>query len=1290
MLILENADGTPIQSLGTAFNLKPELRYNEVSTIRFDLPRYVDGVETANYNDVDGMRIINMVGWGRFILVDPEIESDGAKEIKHCTAYSLEFELTYKQIGFAEGLYKFWDPLSPTNTVLGIILEYLPSWRIGRVDDALIGKYRWFEATADNVYNFAKSTLQEMYGCIFDFDTYTREIHVRDINSVETTKPVYISLGNLAREIEISEDTQSIVTSLDVNGGEDLTIMSVNPMGNNKIYNLDYFMDTAHFSQTIVDKWTAWKSVFEANQKLYYDLSVRLSLTESAILAENAALTDMTNVDLAKLDNERSVYVAHLAGLTDTTTQEYAHFQALLDDVNQRIAAENSDIADKKDDIADLEQERDGIIAQLQAVHDSVQFDSFAGANSFTEQEILILDRYFKEDSITESSFVVSEVDSYDEPDTNNKMRAMTVSITGAKVIRTQGPSGFIYDVTGGSISITGTEDTDGAATYMTVSADLVKAVLQDRGGGAYVMSAYVAAGTITDDGVTHSFAKGTATAVGTFTNIQSDVAPTVLDGDTYYEGTSVTLTATGSQLYFTRNVTAYERKSVAWDLYDFGVATLRSLAYPSYSFSVSSGNFFSLEEFLFFVRQIELGERLYLDLDHTIVQPFLIGVDLDFEDPTYLKLYFGDKYCADGGEMKLADLLEQGVSMGKTVDANRLSFSSFVNSGASTAVRDFMQSALDVAKNSVLSSSGQGVAWDGSGLHLRKYVDDQDPDAGYDPEQIWMINNMIVFTDDGWSTAKMAIGKIIDQNIPYYYPTEDTEFNSAKTYYERTQNGTYIVWHGTAQDWPTRPQLYEKGGNGSAYGIVAPYLVGTMLVGENLVINSTKFGSPSNEQMYFTVDGQGARIANGVFDLYDSLDHKQISLNPELGILAGDLDTAIATDQYGNPTGVNTTGGRVATTISGLVSGDEPEANFWIDLDGNVYMRGKIIAQSGEIGGYTAESGYLHSGSGANYVALNGGTDVYPLYAMWAGAENPANASFWVKKDGSMKATNAIFSGTITGTIEAEPNTELIGAAIYVPTKENPKFYVDSSGNVSMTGSITWGSDNNPVSFESVNAVFDWMYRNQDGTHPTTIDGTYIWSPEILGGNFYGSNFYASSGSGYAQMDSRGMNVYTVDQNDVATRRIGMGYYDDTSVSYPYISLGIGSGSAASGYGVFMKYGNGVWVGDSSVVSAPGNYPGGGSTLNLDISANFPHATGVFIDFNDDEIYKFINGVGVEIGSGGSGSRASVEINTINSTIVVEPEGGAMPYVISYVEAANGDLTLTWPDGESFTVTTV
>ena len=831
VLILKNADGTPIQTLGYAFNLKADIRYNEVSTITFDLPAYVDGKMTPHYNDVAGMRIVEMIGWGQFILVNPKTSNDGVREIKNCKAYSLEYELTYKNMYIPP----MDDAPIDLNGIRDMILEDAPSWDIVIPAD-LLGKYRTLSEENTNVYNFIKSTVQKTFGCIFDFDTYHRRMIVRSVDDATVTEPVHISLSNLAKQIEIEEDTEHIVTVLDVNGGENVDILMVNPIGTNKIYNLDYFMNETYFSPDLIRKWNAWKAKLESARETYYNTSIRLALKTSSILTQEAKKREMEGAELGTLENERTVYIELMAQLRDKNRTDYRNAAANLAGVNTKIERKKREIAHQDELIEALETERDNLESELSAIKNQV---AFTNTDNFTAEDLASLRLYFKDDSIEETSFVLSDVDAYDDNGIGGSIGNVVVRFSGGTVNRATDANNMeLYTITGGTMSCALTET-------ITLTAAVVTANIERdaRGYRDCVISAYLGSGIIGDT----AFPSASISITGGNGSVRTHIDAS---------GARFTEIAVHdhNSFYFTRNTTDYERYAVEWSLYNYGVDCLNALAYPSYTFSVSLANFFALEDFRTFANAIKLGERVYLNTGNEILEPICIGASIDFENMASLTLLFGDKYSASDKAFKLVDLLDNSITMGKTLSSNKLSYSSFVNSGASSAVKDFMQSALDVAKNKVLSSTGQGISWDETGLHLRKYKNPDDPDEGFENEQIWGTNNALVFTDDGWQTAKMAIGKIVDESINRYVVTSDTSFNPQKTYYRQVSAGggiRYEEWTGGASDWANRPTLYEL--DHSGYGIAAPYIVGTLLAGQNLVI--------ANENGAFRVDGNGVWI---------------------------------------------------------------------------------------------------------------------------------------------------------------------------------------------------------------------------------------------------------------------------------------------------------------------------------------------------------------------------------------------------------------------------------------------
>ena len=185
-------------------------------------------------------------------------------------------------------------------------------------------------------------------------------------------------------------------------------------------------------------------------------------------------------------------------------------------------------------------------------------------------------------------------------------------------------------------------------------------------------------------------------------------------------------------------------------------------------------------------------GEKIYVALDdNRVLTPIFIGASIEYGDACKLTLDFCDTYYEKDQQSTLEYIVEQSISMGKSTDLSKFTYSSFVDSGASTQVKNFMASSLDVAKNAIMSSQNQAVSWDDTGIRLRKWADKAK--ATYDPKQVWMNNNSILMTSNNWKTAELAIGNFHDKNL------------------------------------------------GDCWGIVAPNIVGTLLAGSNLVIESTK-----------------------------------------------------------------------------------------------------------------------------------------------------------------------------------------------------------------------------------------------------------------------------------------------------------------------------------------------------------------------------------------------------------------------------------------------------------------
>ncbi len=383
---------------------------------------------------------------------------------------------------------------------------------------------------------------------------------------------------------------------------------------------------------------------------------------------------------------------------------------------------------------------------------------------------------------------------------------------------------------------------------------------------------------------------------------------------------------------------------------------------------------------------------------------------------------------------------------MGKSVDFSKYTYRNFVDSGAQTEVHNFIQSALDVSKNAVLSSQNQAISWDESGLKLRKWKNDQNHEEGYEDDQLALINNNIVFTDDGFKTVKMAIGRFEDET------------------------------------------------RGPCFGIVAPNIVGTLLAGENLRIQTK---NEEGKPIAFQVDETGAKLCNAEFNIFAN--GNQLSLNPDIGIAMGKEP--------------------VYTKTENGVEIKKENASFYVNIEtGDAYFKGVIQAED-----------YLDEHGTSMIETLKGETHYrfQPEYLNLKGLtikDNSGATTFKIDQNG-----HVTMQGDITINNGAPNGTFISGTNIYAPMIESPKmiWYQDDGsklGEMRQTSGddgvnkntvllgilsekgITLQAEDGGMSFGASKGI--WFTNNihmKDGahiyTHLTNANGDELTLTAYLGG---------------------------------------------------------------------------------------------------------------------------------------------------------------------------------------------
>ncbi len=550
----------------------------------------------------------------------------------------------------------------------------------------------------------------------------------------------------------------------------------------------------------------------------------------------------------------------------------------------------------------------------------------------------------------------------------------------------------------------------------------------------------------------------GLITLTGTLSNLKNDVHEVNDKEVITYEGTSLSFDITAADLYMTTNVSDYQKYSVEMELYDHAVKTLADVASPTYEFSVETGNFIWAQEFEPFRKGLELGKGVYLRLHNDeVITPVLIGFDLDFEDQEKLSLTFSNRFKRHDNVANLKEMIENSYSSSRSFDAAKYTYNQTANQASK--VSEFMNSSFDAAVNSIIGAKNQSVRIDGAGLHIGE------PDSPY---QIRIINGMIAMSDDGFQSAKVAIG---------HFATDEL---------------------------------------GDHWGVNADIIGGKLLIGNGLVIEA-----PNDDGvMQFKVDATGAWLYNSTFVLAKDGGGK-ILIDPRYGIASGKGDLYTTNGTTVTPSFIDEDGKIVFDddiTLKGLKI--PKGTNFYIDAnDGKAYFRGNIYAEDGIFNGTV----YAKDGEFTGKVTATSGKFTGEIEATGGTFSGTLKAT---TLDGTLKGGQD--GGTITGvSLDIGNGAFQVDSSGNVTIKSGKI----SWGAVTGTDAIDQKIENaqttaNNASSAAEDAADDvyklahGQYGEAEAPSITFITGTKISAPTIEAGKFYGSAYYNIEGGAKLQLD--------------------------------------------------------------------------------------------------------------------------------------------------------------------------
>lgn len=425
-----NADGSLSRPVGWLSHTEAEefvFNFNATSELNFRMTRMTtDRSENRQFLDdmfrgLQNRRLVYVREIGFFAITSVTDGFDGHTRYKDVRCESVDVEIQQKKVPYIpDGTYRFQ---SNTNNkgMLETIVETLPLWTIGHVDNAVKSRWRTFEDVDvdQNCLSFLIENMQEAYECIILFDIVQRTINVYDrSNYVHGTK-IILTKDDLIYSLDVAEDAGDLYTAVSVYGDENVTIAPINPTGTNVIYNFNYYL--GWMSSTLRTKVQNWQNAVAAAMDNYYTLNeAYYGLLDQAsnIQAEiNRIDTQMTMYKRCRdnivadggtrLVDDYNEAIEEAGGypiiIQESVEQTLAYIDSLIaacqtnrDAQETDLAAVNAQIGEKGD--------------QIGAIHESLAITRY-----FTQSQQEELANYIFEGSYRDDYVTITDVMTYPE-----------------------------------------------------------------------------------------------------------------------------------------------------------------------------------------------------------------------------------------------------------------------------------------------------------------------------------------------------------------------------------------------------------------------------------------------------------------------------------------------------------------------------------------------------------------------------------------------------------------------------------------------------------------------------------------------------------------------------------------------------------------------------------------------------------------------------------------------------------------------------------------------------------
>ena len=811
-------------------NTNGVFKFNSYSELSFEVGRFYNDIITGekfvnpNYDKIEALRLIYLEGFGYFEIQSHDLSADGIKESKSITAYSYEYTLSQKyledfyvntgevnSIEVINASYEdnivpvtLYNPANPKLSLLHLVLEKdYAGWTIGHIDPQLTTLSRQFEVDRESIYDFLMNEVCEKFNCYIVFDTINNIINIYaesptekfigdghtsefvcktkfsrintvSVNGYKTTMwnyngseliledvpesgaiieivgedstwetDVFVTFDNLSQEINVSYDADSIKTVLTVTFGDDNDIREVN-LGLPYIVDLSYYCTPEWLGQDLYDDWLAYQDKCNSKQSEYTKNSQDMLYYAGQIDYEENRLS----LGYAEISvDEQTVGKYYVRG---GTYPNYYYTEVSLP------AEYNVNTTYYSTKTVNLEDGSDGNVAHL---YEALKKYFMHAEDWKTDLDALSEEFDFMgDDAITNLSVELEKIEGNRTTNsTANTLINNFLSIMWNEIGMT--PLKQLYYEPYKKVQITNMEagwsrrDSNEYGNYYTVVLLLnsIEAAISKRDKIIKNHNAKYDILVSANEAISNELLMDNNFTAGQLARLNAFLREDELNID---------------YIVSTAHDSVSDTYKNQQDALENGKIELSKLSQPQLQFSMSMANIYAIPEFEPIIDQFQLGKVIKVGLrPDYIKQSRLLRVDINFDDFSDFSCEFGELTSLRSQSDIHADLLKNAISAGKSVAQNASYWTKGSDQANSIDLR--LQEGLLNSIEAIKAIDGtQNARLDKYGLHLEVV----NPDTGeIGDKRVWMVNNQIVFTDDGFKTSKSVLGEFTVDGTTYY-----------------------------------------------------------------------------------------------------------------------------------------------------------------------------------------------------------------------------------------------------------------------------------------------------------------------------------------------------------------------------------------------------------------------------------------------------------------------------------------------------------------------------------------